>query len=194
MRTLGYIDWFQILFCFALGFFACWGVIGVILKWVKNGGYATSGRDFHHAHKAPVPRLGGVALVAAFTLVVLAIYFFGSLSVASTKTLGIILFSSFAMFALGFCDDLRPLGARVKLLGQIAIASVAYDGNIRIDIFKSPLTDTNFDLGALSFLGTVLWLVSLTNLINLIDGIDGLAGGICLMLMFLLTNLGLGEG
>ena len=59
-------------------------------------------------------------------------------------------------------------------------------------IFKSPLTETDVSLGMFSFFVTVLWLVSLTNLINLIDGIDGLAGGICLMLMFLLANVGIG--
>ena len=36
----------------------------------------------------------------------------------------------------------------------------------------------------------MLWLVGMTNLINLIDGADGLAGGICLMLMTLLTYVG----
>jgi hypothetical protein len=36
--------------------------------------------------------------------------------------------------------------------------------------------------------------VALTNLINLIDGVDGLAGGICLMLMILLTYVGSGTG
>jgi hypothetical protein len=36
--------------------------------------------------------------------------------------------------------------------------------------------------------------VALTNLINLIDGVDGLAGGICLMLMILLTYVGGGAG
>ena len=194
METGRYINWFQILFCFALGICVCWGVIRVMLNWIKSGGDASGGRDFHHSHKTPVPRVGGVALVASFVLVALAIYFFGSFSVVGAKTFGVIVFTSVAMFGLGFWDDLRPLGPRVKLLGQIAIAAAAFDGNIRIEIFKSPLTEGNFDLGALSFFVTVLWLVSLTNLINLIDGIDGLAGGICLMLMFLLTNVGMGEG
>jgi UDP-GlcNAc:undecaprenyl-phosphate GlcNAc-1-phosphate transferase len=193
MKTLDYLNWLQILFCLALGFFTSWGLIKVILNWVKSGGPATGGREFHHAHKTPIPRFGGVALVAAFALVALAIYFFGSLSVASAKTLAVIVFSSLAMFSLGFWDDLRPLGARFKLAAQIAVAAGAYAGNIRIEFFKSPWTDSNFDLGALSFFGTVLWLVSLTNLINLIDGIDGLAGGICLMLMFLLANVGMGD-
>lgn len=193
MEMPGYISWLQILSCLALGFFTCWGVIGGILKWVGRGSNAALGRDFHHAHKTPVPRLGGVALAIAFILIALCIYFFNSLSAASTNTLGAIVFSSLAMFILGFWDDLRPLGAKFKLLGQIAIAALAYDFNIRIEIFRSPLTDADFNLGVFSLLGTIFWLVSLTNLINLIDGIDGLAGGICLMLMFLLANVGMGD-
>jgi UDP-GlcNAc:undecaprenyl-phosphate GlcNAc-1-phosphate transferase len=193
MEPLAHINLLEIFFCLALGFLTCWLLITVILKRSPKGAFASRETDFHHAHKAPIPRLGGLALAVAFTLVAIAVYFFASLSAASTNTLAIIVFSSLAMFGLGFWDDLRPLGARFKLLGQITIASAVYVGNIRIEIFQAPLTGTNFDLGVFSFLVTVLWLVSLTNLINLIDGIDGLAGGICLMLMFLLANVGLGD-
>ncbi|MCE0497060.1 MAG: undecaprenyl/decaprenyl-phosphate alpha-N-acetylglucosaminyl 1-phosphate transferase [Methylacidiphilales bacterium] len=95
------------------------------------------------------------------------------------------------MFALGFWDDLRSLRAQWKLIAQIAIAAAVYFSDIRIEIIKNPVTETDLALGVVfSFIATVLWLVTLTNLINLIDGIDGLAGGICLMLMVLLANLG----
>jgi len=193
METQLHINWVQILLCLALGFFSCWVLIAVILKWIKNGGYAGRERDFHHAHKDPIPRLGGIALASAVTLVAVAIYFLNSLSAASANTLAVIVVGSLAMFVLGFWDDLRRLEARYKLIVQILIAAGVYAGNIRIDFFRLPLTDINLNLGVFSFFATVLWLVSLTNLINLIDGIDGLAGGICLMLMFLLANLGMGD-
>ncbi len=183
-------NWLQIGACLALGFFLCWTLIGIILKRVENGLGSGREKDFHHAHKVPIPRLGGLALVSAFAVVALAIYFSTPLPDSGAATLGIIVSSSLAMFALGFWDDVRPLGAKFKLAAQIGIATLVYFSNIRIELFRNPLTDTDIALGAFGYFATVLWLVGLTNLINLIDGIDGLAGGICLMLMLLMANLG----
>jgi len=190
MEPITLADWLQILSCLALGFFVCWALIGIILKRAEKGAGANRERDFHHAHKAPIPRLGGVAVISAFVVVAMAIYLGTSVPSAGATTLGVIVFSSLAMFALGLWDDLRPLGAKFKFAVQFAIAVAVYFSNIRIELFKNPFTDSDLHLGLFGFFATVLWLVSLPNLINLIDGIDGLAGGICLMLMLLMANLG----
>src|SRR5262249_36561786 len=102
----------------------------------------------------------------------------------------VMVLTSLLMFGLGFWDDLRPLGARRKLLGQILIASIVCCFGIGIQSFKIPFTGTVIDLGGWGILLTIAWLVGMTNLINLIDGVDGLAGGICLMLMALLAYVG----
>jgi len=186
------MNWLQILSCLGLGLCVSWSVILFILKWSNRHWDAIRGGEFHHAHKAPIPRLGGVAIAAAFAVCGFAIFMFIPLSFNSANTLVVIVVSSLAMFALGFWDDIQPLGAKFKLAGQVAISAGVYFCSIKIEIFKSPLSAANIPLGMFSFFATVLWLVSLTNLINLIDGIDGLAGGICLMLMFLLANVGMG--
>ena len=98
------------------------------------------------------------------------------------------------MFGLGLWDDLFVLGAKRKLVGQLAIATAAYFLGIEINKFQIPFTGHIIELGYWSWLITMLWLVALTNLINLIDGVDGLAGGICLMLMILLVYVGGGTG
>ena len=183
-------DWPQILACFALGFFICWGLIGVILRRAERGLIQQRARDFHHGHKVPIPRLGGVALAAAFGIVAMIIALCTTLPSSGLATLCVIVTSSLALFMLGFCDDLRPLSARFKLLAQVAVASAVYFCNIRIELFHEPFSGMDLQLGWFGYVATVLWLVSLTNLINLIDGIDGLAGGIGLMLMLLLANLG----
>ena len=182
-------NWPQILACFALGLFICWALIGIILKRTEHG-FSKREKDFHHAHKGPIPRLGGVALVSAFAATAIAVALCTPLPGSTSATLGVIVLGSMAMFTLGFWDDLRPLGAKFKLAGQVAIASAVYFGNIRIELFRDPFTQTDLSLGPVGYFATVLWLVSLTNLINLIDGIDGLAGGIGLMLMLLMANLG----
>src|SRR5882762_2091121 len=192
MELLTHTEWLNPFFCLALGFLTCLGLIPLILQWSEDHGGANRGRDFHHAPSPSVVRLGGVALAAAFAVVAVVIHYSGSLSAANAYVLNLIVFSSLAMFALGLWDDLRPLGARCKFVAQIIIAGSVYFGGIKIEVLKNPFTDIELSLGIFSFFVTVLWLVTLTNLINLIDGIDGLAGGICLMLMCLLANLGMG--
>jgi UDP-GlcNAc:undecaprenyl-phosphate GlcNAc-1-phosphate transferase len=183
-------NWPQILACLALGFGVCWTLISLILRRAERGLGMDRAKDFHHGHKAPIPRLGGVAMISAFVVVALAVALCVTQPGSGSSSLCVVVLSSLAMFGLGFWDDLRPLGAKFKLAGQIAIASAVYLCNIRIELFHDPFTATDLQLGALGYVATVLWLVSLTNLINLIDGIDGLAGGIGLMLMLLMANLG----
>ena len=179
-----------ILSCGLLGM----GIVSLVVPLVLKAALATNlfqrGQDLHHTHKKPVPRLGGLALVAAFigTEAFIAVMYPEYRARISGRS--VVLLSSLAMFALGFWDDLKPLGARRKLLGQILIAGVVCASGIGIQKFKVPFTATIFDLGGWGYLITVLWLVGMTNLINLIDGVDGLAGGICLMLMALLAYVG----
>jgi len=145
--------------------------------------------DLHHTHKVPVPRLGGIALAAAFVWIELAITLFFREQSNLHDTL-VLVGTSLAMFGLGLWDDLRPLGARRKLVGQIIISSAVCCFGIGIMSFKMPFSGQIVGLGSWGMVLTVLWLVSMTNLINLIDGVDGLASGICLMLMALLAYVG----
>jgi UDP-GlcNAc:undecaprenyl-phosphate GlcNAc-1-phosphate transferase len=132
-----------------------------------------------------IPRLGGIGLAVAFVAVKLtALVFFGS---QWTTDHGAILVASMAMFGLGLWDDIRPLGAKRKLYGQLLIATMAYFMGLGIFHLKIPLSSHVIELGFWSWPITVLWIVGMTNLINLIDGVDGLAGGISFMLMLLLA-------
>ena len=146
-------------------------------------------REFHQTHKLPVPRLGGIALALAFLLVTAGSFAFVPPQPGHPRfVLGL---TSLAMFALGLWDDISPLGARKKLLGQILISLTAFWFGLKVDTFKNPMTGVVYELGGWSSLATVFWLVAMTNLINLIDGIDGLAAGISLMLMCLLVYVGM---
>jgi UDP-GlcNAc:undecaprenyl-phosphate/decaprenyl-phosphate GlcNAc-1-phosphate transferase len=148
------------------------------------------GQDLHHTHQRPIPRLGGLALAIAFIGIeaFIAIFWPEQRSVAPGRS--VVLLSSLAMFGLGFWDDLKPLGAKRKLLMQILIALSVYFFGIGIERFRIPFVSIELELHYWGVLVTVLWLVGMTNLINLIDGMDGLAGGICLMLMCLLIYVG----
>jgi UDP-GlcNAc:undecaprenyl-phosphate GlcNAc-1-phosphate transferase len=167
-------------------------LIPVIRRFALQRGLGGRGGEFHHTHKAPVPRLGGAGLAAAFAAVGVVVALLVPAAQTPVSTRWAIVIGSLAMFGLGFWDDLRSLDAKAKLLGQLAIAAAIYFAGIQIAVLKNPFTNTEYGLGVLGFCITVGWLVAMTNLVNLIDGIDGLAGGIGFMLMCLLASVGLG--
>ena len=90
--------------------------------------------------------LRGLALAAAFVGVELFIIAFFPAHRARIPGRAVVVISSLAMFGLGFWDDLRPLGAKRKLLGQILIALVVCAFGIGIQKFKIPFTETIIDL------------------------------------------------
>ena len=184
------MNYWPIIICGLLGMGIVFLVTPLLLKVGLRGNLLQRGQELHHTHQTPVPRLGGLALAAAFVgteFFIAAVYPEHRTALAGRL---VILTSSLAMFALGFWDDLRPLGAKRKLLGQILIAALVCAFGIGIQQLKIPFVERTIDLGGWGFLITVLWLVGMTNLINLIDGVDGLAAGISLMLMVLLAYVG----
>jgi UDP-GlcNAc:undecaprenyl-phosphate/decaprenyl-phosphate GlcNAc-1-phosphate transferase len=181
----------------------CAGLVGMavvflgaplVLHAARLGKLPSRAQDLHHGHGPPIPRFGGLVLVAAYLAVELfrAVYHRGdSQGMAGSWIVEV---SSLAMFGLGFWDDLKPLGAKRKLLGQVLIAALVCALGVGVDRFKIPFTNIIIGLHGWGILITIAWLVGLTNLVNLIDGVDGLAGGICLMLMALLAYVGYQTG
>lgn len=126
--------------------------------------------DARKVHTEPIPRMGGLAIYAGFLLAVLA-------SVHINRELFGIVLGGTVVLAVGIIDDLKPLPARTKLLGQIVAACVPILFGIRIEWLTNPFGGMIFlDYWAIPL--TVLWIVGLTNTVNLIDGLDGLAAGV----------------
>jgi UDP-GlcNAc:undecaprenyl-phosphate GlcNAc-1-phosphate transferase len=173
-----------------LGFTVVFALMPPIIRIARRGDLGRRITDLHHTHKGYVPRVGGLALAVAFLVTELFVALFFPSERAATPGRNVVVLSSLAIFALGFLDDLKPLGAKRKLGGQVLIALSVWVCGIGIEGFQLPFTDHHLQLHGWSALVTVLWLVGMTNLINLIDGIDGLAGGISLMLMGLLAYIG----
>ena len=186
--------WLLPILCILVGFITSWGLIPVIRRHSATLDRSVRGTEFHHSQQQSVSRFGGLALAVAFAVVALSLALVLPTVFTTFNTRAAIVIGALAMFGLGFLDDMRPIGAKLKLIGQIIIASAVYSAGIQIEVFKNPFTGSEFALGTMSFIATVSWLVFLTNLINLIDGIDGLAGGITFMLMCLLANVGVGVG
>lgn len=124
-------------------------------------------------HKAPMPRLGGVAIYLA---VLLGCVVYAGLAHAWDSVWKPLLPATL-IFLLGVADDLVGVGEWFKLLVPACSAALLYAMGYRITTVWL-LPEVAFSVpGWLSFLLTLIWLVGLTNAFNLIDGVDGLAVG-----------------
>ncbi|MDR1272548.1 MAG: undecaprenyl/decaprenyl-phosphate alpha-N-acetylglucosaminyl 1-phosphate transferase [Clostridiales Family XIII bacterium] len=165
----------------------------VSMRLAKTIGIMDVPRDERRMHKDAMPMMGGFAIFVTFTVVAFAgdeIFFskYNWLSLLPDKIMAVLI-SGAAIFVLGVIDDIFDIKAWVKLIGQIACASLAFFLGIRmpaISFFGWQFGDSFAGL-LTSFILTVLWLVAITNTINLIDGLDGLAGGVAAI-----ASLGIG--
>ncbi|MEA3213713.1 MAG: UDP-GlcNAc:undecaprenyl-phosphate/decaprenyl-phosphate GlcNAc-phosphate transferase [Chthoniobacter sp.] len=139
-------------------------------------------------HGAPIPRLGGLPLMLTMSLGLVLIL---TLQPEASSDWFATLFGSILMYGLGLWDDLRPLGARTKLAGQLVTACLVYWMGLSIDKFSYPGTAGSIQLGLWSLPVTVFWLIAVPNIVNLIDGFDGLAAGLGLCMAVTLGIVGL---
>ena len=130
-------------------------------------------------HKVPIPRLGGVAVVLAFAVVVVVVLG-GLLPVPRMPNLerqAILLLGLLPVFVISLIDDIRPLRALPRLAAQVvgAVIVMAHGFVLSQDIH---LFGAAIELGVLAWPLSLLWIVGITNAFNLIDGLDGLAAGL----------------
>lgn len=129
-------------------------------------------------HTAPIPRIGGLGIYAAFMAATVVAASMAHLSGEMLRAVTGLIVSGTLMMLVGIVDDYKNLPAKVKLLGQIVAAAVLVLGfDVRIDFVTDPFGDYIY-LEWFAIPATIFWLVGLTNTVNLIDGLDGLAAGI----------------
>ena len=132
-------------------------------------------------HKAPIPRIGGVAIFLATLAAILPAMAMdgvigGAFHGIRVQIVTLLCAAAF-VFLVAFRDDVRPLSAKIKLLCLVAASLAMCASGARINGFA---VDGLFsvDLGWGSWPLTVLWIVGVTVGMNFIDGLDGLAAGI----------------
>ena len=126
--------------------------------------------DKRKVHKTPIPRLGGLGIYAGF----LAGYMlFGYQSVQMNS----VLIGSFIIMITGMIDDIKPIPAKYKFMGQAMAALIIplYGGIVLRDL---SFFGIYMNFGILSYPVTIFFILGVINCMNLIDGLDGLAGGI----------------
>ena len=174
----------------ALTLLSAWLATDLFIPWVtrtakKLGTFDPI--DARKVHTQPIPRLGGIAIFVGVivSLALVEMMTPGSFFPREGPIRGI-LAGGAIVFLLGVVDDLKPLSARVKLVGQLAAAGIAWHLGCRIEFLSHPggglwVLPLTEGLPLISIAVTVVWLVGITNTINLIDGLDGLAAGVSLI-------------
>ncbi|MEP6915934.1 MAG: hypothetical protein ABJC89_09810 [Acidobacteriota bacterium] len=132
-------------------------------------------------HDAPVPRLGGVAVVAAVLLVwvvspwLLRVHWVLPAELIKGLGLGLL-----PVLAVSFVDDIRPVGARTKMCFHLVGACIAVAAGVSLSP-EVHFVGRSIPIGMLAWPLSVLWIVGVTNAFNIIDGLDGLAAGLALI-------------
>lgn len=124
-------------------------------------------------HKKQTPAMGGIPIFIG-VIISLAVW----LPIGMIANYKFYIVAIAFIFILGLRDDLSPVTALQKLLGQIGAASILFFlCNIQIESFYGLFGLQQMPLW-LSYIVTVFTIIVITNAYNLIDGIDGLAGSI----------------
>jgi UDP-GlcNAc:undecaprenyl-phosphate GlcNAc-1-phosphate transferase len=156
----------------------------LVRRMAHRAGWLDHALSSRKIHGRPVPRLGGIAIVAAFYLPLLLLFVFqtnvGLLFLAEREHVIGLFAGGIIIALLGLYDDLRGAGAGRKFIVQFLVAGLLYRLGFKVDALANPFGSTLM-LGWLSLPFTLLWIVGVINAMNLIDGLDGLAGGVALI-------------
>ncbi len=160
-----------------------------VVRWIARHVGALDYPNERKVHKKPMPLLGGLMMFFGFL--------FGYMFFAPQNTQMLsILIAGFIVILTGIIDDIKPLKAREKLIGQvIAALIVTFYGNVLLNDIT--FFGFYFDFGILAYPLTIIFMVALMNCINFIDGLDGLACGISTIIFatigiiaFIMHNIG----
>jgi len=119
----------------------------------------------HKSHIAPVPYLGGFAIMAGAVLAQFVVAGAGGVPLRT----GLILLAAVVLGMVGAVDDRRNLHPIPRLAAQVAAAVVAVAVGVQVNITGNMVVDG---------VATVLWIVAMTNAVNFLDNMDGLASSI----------------
>jgi UDP-GlcNAc:undecaprenyl-phosphate GlcNAc-1-phosphate transferase len=189
------------------------GFTGLVRRYALKNKLTPELRD-RDSHKTPTPRIGGMAIFAAFFIISI-IYFLlinrhavigGGQWFGLDKRIVSIWLATLIIVSSMLFDDLRGLTAWKKFGFQALAALIVIAGGIGVGTLSNPFGHAiNLDsvIITLNFLGRAhhiwlwsdllafFWLIGMMNVINFIDGIDGLAAGVSGIAAFIIFLLSL---
>jgi UDP-GlcNAc:undecaprenyl-phosphate/decaprenyl-phosphate GlcNAc-1-phosphate transferase len=131
-------------------------------------------------HKAPIPRLGGLAIMVGTLAPLGGLYFYrnalSAIVYADGRQVAALLCATFLVVLAGVLDDMRGLSQKYRFVVEVVAALLVYWGGFQINGVYVPIVG-HVELGVLALPVTVLWVVAVINALNFTDGLDGLAAG-----------------
>ena len=148
-----------------------WGVVAVSIRLAHRLNHLDYPDGERKTQLRPIPKLGGVALAAVFTLIVVAaLLITGRLGFA----LGLaVLLPALGAAIVGFFDDRSSLNPYLRLVLQGAVGMLAWVLGTQIYLTGVVALDAAL---------MVLWVMVIVNGINLLDNSDGLAASTILVM------------
>ncbi len=175
------------MFCAALALLSAAVVRGMIRVGVMDM------PDARKAHARPIPKGGGVGVVAAFLAGIVLLYAFAEFSrLADGYFRGVILASA-AIAVVAFMDDTRNWPFTIKLGAQVAAALVAVGSGLVVGAVNVPLAGP-VSLGWWGVPLTLGWILFATNAMNFVDGLNGLAAGVSALAAAVLAGIAAAHG
>jgi UDP-GlcNAc:undecaprenyl-phosphate/decaprenyl-phosphate GlcNAc-1-phosphate transferase len=119
----------------------------------------------HKSHGAPIPYLGGLAIVLGFVVAVTV----GTLLRPDTggrQQLAAILGVALVVALIGLLDDLKGLPVAIRFGAELAAALTLWGVGVRVSVTQVVWLDLAI---------TVVWVIGITNAMNLLDNMDGLS-------------------
>lgn len=138
-------------------------------------------------NKVTMPSAGGLAIFLAFLIIALFVLPRLTVSVKSEITYFDYIFPVLAgatvVTLTGYFDDIFEISPKTKMLGIVVGALIIWVfTDFHFDSFKIPFGGPMLSFGPIvTFILTLLWIISITNAINLIDGLDGLVTGVSMI-------------
>lgn len=123
-------------------------------------------------HKGHIPLIGGISIFVA-------VLFSSLIWLPNTIELRMYLIASAMMVFIGAIDDKRDISVRIRIVGQIIIASLMiYGVGAYISNLGNLFALGDIDLGVAGIFFTYFCIIVTINAFNMIDGIDGLIGSL----------------
>jgi len=181
--------WGDIAIAFVIAFITAYVITPYTIKFARKVGAVDTPKDERRINKRPMPRLGGLAVIAGFTVSIIYLLIImsveGTIDLNGMEKYGIKLMGFFiGAIILGitcFIDDVKNIPAIAKLAGQVLAAGIVVATGTRIDNLNIPFFQVAELNEVFSIVLTIGWIVGITNAINLIDGLDGLSSGVTLI-------------
>lgn len=127
-------------------------------------------------HRSPVPRTGGVAILAALLLGGLA----SAMALSWPREVGWIALGALALGLVSLADDRFGLAVRYRLLAHLLAGVLLFAVGLGVDRLELPGWDWVPPRG-LAWALSLLFVAWMINLYNFMDGMDGLAAGMALI-------------